>query len=161
MIIVRSRSRHLSKTALEKFLVRAQRAVRLKGPLSVLITSSREMRSLNRRFRGKNKATDVLSFPAAAIAKRESAGDLAISAEIAARNALALGHSVADEMRILLLHGVLHLAGYDHETDDGEMAEREASLRKALGLPAALIERAGSKAESKAAVGNLRSRRKS
>ena len=64
------------------------------------------------------------------------AGDLAISAEIAARNARRLGHSAADELKILILHGLLHLAGHDHETDGGEMARKEARLRRALGLAA-------------------------
>jgi len=101
------------------------------------------MRRLNRRFRGENTATDVLSFPSADGAG--SAGDVAISAEIAARNARHLGHSAADELKILVLHGMLHLAGYDHETDKGEMARKEAHLRRALGLPTALTERASAR----------------
>jgi ssRNA-specific RNase YbeY (16S rRNA maturation enzyme) len=68
-----------------------------------------------------------------------------VSADIAARNARALGHSVAEEVKILVLHGVLHLAGYDHESDSGQMAEKELRLRRKLGLPAALIERAAVK----------------
>ena len=68
-------------------------------------------------------------------------GDIAISAEVAARNALRLGHSAMEEMQILILHGLLHLAGYDHETDAGAMARKEARLRRAFGLPTALIER--------------------
>ena len=68
-------------------------------------------------------------------------GDIAISAEIAASNAGRLGHSAGDELKILILHGLLHLAGYDHETDAGEMAREEARLRRALRLPVALIER--------------------
>jgi probable rRNA maturation factor len=74
---------------------------------------------------------------------KEFAGDVAISAEIAARNARRLGHTVADEVRILTLHGVLHLAGYDHERDDGQMERKEQRLRKSLGLPVGLIERTG------------------
>jgi len=96
------------------------------------------MRSLNRRFRGKNKATDVLSFPSQAPGV---AGDIAISLEIAARNADALGHDLGTEVKILILHGMLHLAGYDHEIDDGEMQAREASLRRKFKLPVGLIER--------------------
>jgi probable rRNA maturation factor len=69
------------------------------------------------------------------------AGDVAISAEIAAQNARRLGHSLPEEIKILALHGVLHLAGYDHERDRGEMARKEEHLRKQLGLPVALIER--------------------
>ncbi len=75
------------------------------------------------------------------------AGDVAISAEIAARNARKLGHSTAEEVKILTLHGILHLAGYDHEEDAGNMARREQQLRKRLGLPAGLIERNGRFAE--------------
>ena len=113
---------------------------RLKKMVSVLVTTSRELQQLNRRFRGKNRPTDVLSFPAAqGIA--DFAGDVAISAEIAARNAAGLGHAAATEIKILALHGILHLAGYDHERDHGEMACKEAQMRKALGLPAGLIER--------------------
>jgi probable rRNA maturation factor len=66
---------------------------------------------------------------------------VAISAEIAAKNARRLGHAPKEEIKILALHGVLHLAGYDHERDQGEMARREEGLRKQLGLPVALIER--------------------
>jgi len=124
--------------ALGQFAARAQRAVGVRGDVDVLITSGTEMRRLNRRFLGKDKATDVLSFPST----DGTAGDIAIAAEVAARNARRLGHSVADEMRILILHGLLHLAGYDHETDAGKMAREEARLRRALGLPTALIERA-------------------
>jgi len=71
------------------------------------------------------------------------AGDIAISAEIAARNAKALGHSTADEIKTLALHGILHLAGYDHEQDNGAMAKQEEKLRRSLGLPVSLTERSG------------------
>jgi probable rRNA maturation factor len=107
----------------------------------MLVTSSRELRRLNRRFRSKDKPTDVLSFPATRFLSDHLAGDVAISAEIAARNARLLGHSTAEEIKILALHGVLHLAGYDHERDQGEMARTEQRLRKSLGLPQGLIER--------------------
>ncbi len=109
----------------------------------VLVTSSAAMRSLNRRFRRKNKPTDVLSFPApqAANAGKKFAGEIAISADIAARNALRLGHSLAAEIKILALHGVLHLAGFDHERDNGAMGRKETQLRRLLRLPTSLIER--------------------
>lgn len=107
---------------------------------NILVTTSRELQQLNRRFRGKNRSTDVLSFPAVpGIAN--FAGDVAISAEIAARNAAELGHTAAAEIKILALHGILHLAGYDHERDDGEMARKEDRMRKLLGLPVGLIGR--------------------
>ena len=99
------------------------------------------MKSLNRRFRRKTQPTDVLSFPAEPGARKQLAGEIAISAEIAAQNALALGHSPAEEVKILVLHGVLHLRGFDHECDNGQMAKREKQLRAILHLPDGLIER--------------------
>ena len=135
----------LKALLLEEFVARARREVKIDGCVSVLITKNREMLQLNRRFRGKNLATDVLSFPAASAG---FAGDIAISIDIAMRNAKALGHRVADEVRVLILHGVLHLAGYDHETDQGEMEEIERELRKKLGLPTGLIERTSSRDNS-------------
>jgi probable rRNA maturation factor len=107
----------------------------------VLITTSAEMKSLNRCFRGKDKPTDVLSFPAELDARKQLAGEIAISAEIATKNARSLGHSPAEEVKILVLHGVLHLRGYDHECDNGQMARREKQLRAKLHLPLGLIER--------------------
>src|SRR5215469_15265117 len=109
---------------LRRFLVRAQREMRLQGEVNVRITSDREMRRLNREFRGKDKPTDVLSFPASLNGKSELAGDIAISAEIAYANAGILGHPLEQELKILMLHGLLHLAGYNHETDQGEMASQ-------------------------------------
>ena len=93
------------------------------------------MREMNRRFRGKDRPTDVLSFP------RDEGGDIAICMEIAQENANRYRHPLSQELKILLLHGMLHLAGYDHETDDGEMAKREMKLRSRLKLPATLIDR--------------------
>jgi len=139
-LIVHSKVRGLGVRAVKQFAARARRAAGVRGEVGVLIASSAQMRRLNRRFRGKNVATDVLSFPANG--NIHFAGDIAISAEMGARNARRLGHSAADELKILILHGLLHLAGYDHETDAGAMARKEARLRRALGLPAALIERA-------------------
>ena len=141
MVIFRKRVAQLSERSLAGFVRRACEATKLRGEVNVLITGNREMRSLNARFRKKDKPTDVLSFPAEFPGEDQSAGDLAISAEIASQNARLLGHSPAEEIKILVLHGVLHLAGYDHETDDGQMARREIRLRKALKLPVGLIER--------------------
>jgi len=143
LVIFRQRVAGLSDTALAKFVARASHAVRLRGLVNVLVTGSRELRSLNRRFRGQDKPTDVLSFLPSPDFGNGLAGDIAISAEIAKQNARLLGHSSAQEIKILALHGVLHLAGYDHETDQGRMAGKEADLRRALGLPAGLIERNG------------------
>ena len=126
---------------LQRFLRIAQRSVGLAGEVNVRIASNREMRRLNREFRGKDKPTDVLSFPAFQNGKANLAGDVAISADIARMNAKELGHSLEEELNILLLHGLLHLAGHDHESDNGEMRRLEQKLRAKLNLPAGLIER--------------------
>lgn len=147
MIILRKPVTGLSETALASFVRRARSAARLKKPANILVTTDSELRKLNRRFRGKNRATDVLSFPASHDA-RDFAGDIAISAEIAACNAAKLGHTTAAEIKILALHGILHLAGYDHESDSGEMARKEERMRRHLGLPVGLIERNGTRAQA-------------
>jgi probable rRNA maturation factor len=134
----------LSKSGLTRFLNRARLAVGLAGEVDVLLADDATLKRLNRTYRGKNKATDVLSFPAAYnefAGADQTAGDLAISLETAVRQAAAYGHSLRDEVRILLLHGLLHLNGLDHETDKGEMAALEAELRSELRLPVTLIER--------------------
>ena len=141
MVILNQPVAGATESSLARFLSRAKRAVGLRGAVTVLITTSRELRALNRNFRHEDAATDVLSFPSDMIAPRHFAGDIAISADIAERNARRLGHPLADEVKILALHGLLHLAGYDHDSDHGEMARWEALLRKKLGLPVALIER--------------------
>ncbi len=109
--------------------------------MDILISSNKRLRDLNRRFRRKNRPTDVLSFP------RPSGGDIAISAQIALDNCRRYGHSLANELKILVLHGMLHLAGYDHESDNGRMARAESRLRSQLKLPASLIDRTRSGAE--------------
>jgi probable rRNA maturation factor len=141
LVILRKPVAGLSDTALAKFVARASRASKLEGAVNVLVTGSSELRSLNRRFRGKDQPTDVLSFPPGPCFVNGLAGDIAISADIAKQNARRLGHTAAQEIKILALHGVLHLVGYDHETDQGTMAVKETQLRRALGLPLGLIER--------------------
>ncbi len=144
MIILHKKIAGLSEPSLSRFVLRARQAVGLRGSVNVLVTTSSAMRSLNLQFRGQNKATDVLSFPAAssdANGKKAFAGEIAISAEIAAQSAAQLGHSVALEIKILALHGILHLAGFDHERDNGQMARKEAKCRRALRLPVSLTER--------------------
>jgi probable rRNA maturation factor len=144
VVILQKRIAGLSSSTLERFVLRARRAVRLRNPVNVLVTSSAELRSLNQRFRGANKPTDVLSFPAPPATRRQAkgvAGEVAISADIARANAGRLGHSVADEVKILVLHGILHLAGFDHERDNGRMARKESQLRLRLKLEGGLIER--------------------
>jgi probable rRNA maturation factor len=114
----------------------------------VLVTDNREIQVLNARFRKQKHPTDVLSFPPPEFSNG-FAGDIAISLDMAAGNARTLGHSVSDEICILILHGILHLAGYDHEDDKGEMAEKELALRRKLRLPAGLIERSSSQRTAK------------
>jgi probable rRNA maturation factor len=140
MIIVRKAVKGLSQSALSRYLTATQKAVGLRGEVNVLLTGSTELRALNSRFRRKNRPTDVLSFPPM-MATDELAGDVAISVEIATENSRQLRHTTADEVKILILHGVLHLAGYDHERDRGQMARMERTLRKELGLPVGLIQR--------------------
>ncbi len=130
-----------AKSGLTRFLRRAREVVGLAGAVEVLLTSDAEIKRLNRDFRGKNKPTDVLSFPAPEEIAAQHAGDLAISLDTAARQAESFGHSLGEEVRVLMLHGLLHLTGMDHEVDSGEMAAREAELRRELKLPATLIER--------------------
>jgi len=135
------RTLDLSRAGLSRFLRLAQTLVGLRGSVDVLLAGDRTLRRLNRDFRNKDKATDVLSFPTPAEIAKEFAGDLAISLDTARRQAEAHGHSLRDEVRVLLLHGLLHLNGMDHETDRGEMASREAALRTRLRLPNSLIAR--------------------
>jgi len=115
------------------------------------LISDSAMAQLNRRFRGKSGPTDVLSFPAKAIRPRRSlprrakhgnrtggaqeyVGDIALSPETARRNARRFSRSLPEELRILVLHGLIHLAGFDHETDEGQMERLERRLRRRLGL---------------------------
>lgn len=108
---------------------------------NVLLTDDRELRRLNRQFLGKDYATDVLSFRS-----QEGGawlGEMAISVERAEEQAARLGHSVEEEIGILMLHGALHLMGLDHEKDAGEMRRVESKWRRRLGLAAGLIERSG------------------
>jgi probable rRNA maturation factor len=143
-----------SRRTLARFLRLAQAAVGLRGQVSVLLTTDKAIRRLNRQFRGIDKATDVLSFPAASQQMGKSAGqrisgDVAISVDTARRQAIEQGHALAAEIKILMLHGLLHLAGYDHEADHGRMARRERLLRARLRLPQGLIERSGAGAKAR------------
>jgi probable rRNA maturation factor len=104
-----------------------------------LLTNNDELRRLNHEFRGKDEPTDVLSFPSASPAGE--LGDIAISVDRAQEQADSYGHALSAEVQILLLHGVLHLLGHDHETDRGRMRRLETKWRKEFGLPTGLIER--------------------
>src|ERR1041385_4410435 len=133
MVILEKKMDGAAVTELGRFVRKAQGLTRVRGEVSVLISGNARLQELNRRFRHKDKPTDVLSFP------RPSGGDIAISAQIAAENAQRYGHNLATELKILVLHGMLHLAGYDHESDNGRMARVESRLRSQLKLPASLI----------------------
>ena len=152
MVILQKKVAGLSELSLSRFMLRARQAAGLRGGVNVLVTTSSAMRALNSQFRGKHKPTDVLSFPASVdAAKRKNglAGEIAICAEIAAQSAARLGHSVALEIKILVLHGILHLAGFDHERDNGEMARKEAKCRRVLRLPLSLTERSAEEITTK------------
>jgi probable rRNA maturation factor len=109
-----------------------------RGHLTVAVATDARVRALNKRFRRKDKATDVLSFPAG---ERGELGDVVIAAGVARRQARAAGHSLQTELKVLALHGLLHLLGYDHETDDGRMLRAERRLRLKGGLREGLLER--------------------
>jgi probable rRNA maturation factor len=112
-----------------------------RGRVTIALVTDAVMRRLNRQYRGVDKATDVLSFPADASPKADFLGDLAIARGVSARQARAQGHSTRVEIRVLALHGLLHLLGYDHEVDAGEMARLEERLRRRAGVPSGLIGR--------------------
>ncbi len=136
----------LGKRDLNRFLDDATDALGLGGEFSVLLTGDKRLRALNLQFRGVDKPTDVLSFPAMPGAGNSPpGGDLAISLETASAQAADYGHSLQMEVKILILHGLLHLAGYDHERDRGQMRRRETVLRKKFALTAGLVERSASR----------------
>jgi probable rRNA maturation factor len=154
MILNRQRRVRIPVAELNRFLGAAQRRLRVPaGAVSVALVTDAEMKKWNRAFRGKNRATDVLSFPVDGPAKTKPKqsrrarakspsppptgrylGDVAIAPAVARQNARRFGRTFAAEMRILIVHGILHLLGYDHETDQGQMDRREARVRRDLGL---------------------------
>ena len=138
-ITYRRKPASLDLPALEAFAEVLLTRVARKKEFHCRITNDAELQSLNNQFRGKDYPTDVLSFPSG---EPGSLGDIALSLNRARAQARQFGHSVEDEIRILLLHAVLHLTGLDHETDSGEMKRAEIRWRRKLNLPAALIERA-------------------
>jgi probable rRNA maturation factor len=129
--------------------LRSAAPARARGQVTVALVSDVRMRQLNRRFRGQDHVTDVLSFPAgpptrygrASVPSNPPLGDIVIAAGRARRQAREAGHALGIELRVLALHGLLHLLGYDHERDSGEMARLERRLRRTNGLDAGLIER--------------------
>jgi probable rRNA maturation factor len=148
MILNRQRRVHLPLRGLEEFLARAQKRLRISpGAVTVCLVTDSEIARWNGSYRGKRGSTDVLSFRSdegfggqSNGAKRRGArhteylGDIAIAPAVARHNAQKLGRTLDSEMRILILHGLLHLMGYDHETDDGQMERRERRLRQELKL---------------------------
>jgi probable rRNA maturation factor len=161
--VVDGRGRAVRVPGLTRWLTRvAPRAAR--GEVTIALVSDAHIRSLNRTFRQKDMATDVLSFPTTSTAHRSRAvgrrskapdpartpwiadagsylGDIVIARRVAVRQAREAGHPLGTELRILALHGLLHLIGYDHEQDRGEMRRLEARLRRKGGVKAGLIER--------------------
>ena len=115
---------------------------RARGTVTVALTRDARVRALNRLYRQKDAPTDVLSFPAG---EPGVLGDVVIAAGVARRQAAAAGHPLSTELRVLALHGLLHLLGYDHERDDGQMARLERRLRRKGGLREGLIERVRSR----------------
>ena len=111
---------------------------RARGDMTVAIVPDARVRALNRRYRRRDAATDVLSFPSG---DKGFLGDVVIAAGVARRQAREAGHALQTELRVLALHGLLHLLGYDHERDDGRMRRLEQRLRRKGGLVAGLIER--------------------
>jgi len=142
-VTFRRASSYLRRAPVERFARKLQSEVAKGRAFDCLITGDAELRRLNREFRGKDCATDVLSFPAQAgrPALRACLGDIAISAARARAQAREYGHTAEQEIQILMLHGVLHLLGMDHETDGGRMARAEKRWRARLSLPNGLIER--------------------
>lgn len=143
----RQRGVRVDLASLETFFRKTVRQIGLRfARASVCFITDREMARLNGKYRRKNRTTDVLSFPseertkprtlrqATAALRGEFLGDIAISPKVARKNAKLFGRTTTEEIRVLLLHGILHLMGYDHENDRGEMGRVEAKLRRRLRL---------------------------
>jgi probable rRNA maturation factor len=130
VLLSRQRRRRIDGTRLRRLLEKAAEALGVKGEVSLVLAGDRLLHRLNREYRGKDRPTDVLSFPGDG--GEAGLGDVVISVETAARNARALGRILAPELDVLALHGFLHVLGYDHEADDGTMDRLERRLRKRL-----------------------------
>jgi probable rRNA maturation factor len=136
------RGRPIKAGGLGRWLARAAPSA-ASGIVSIALIPDATMRRLNRSYRRSDRPTDVLSFPAGAVSRGRPRrlGDIAIARGVAARQARLFGHTQAVEWRVLALHGLLHLLGYDHDTDRGEMSRLEERLRRRAGLPAGLTAR--------------------
>ena len=141
LVLYEVRTPGLKRREMEAYARRLRGEVAGGRPFCCLVTSDEELQRMNREFLGKDYATDVLSFPSGDEAG--GLGDIAISWQRAQEQSEGEGHDTGMELRVLLLHGVLHLLGYDHETDRGRMKRAEGKWRRSLGLAGGLIERAG------------------
>ncbi|MFK5976775.1 MAG: rRNA maturation RNase YbeY [Sulfurovum sp.] len=110
--------------------------------IELIITNNEDIRELNREYRGKDSPTDVLSFPLEQYSDNMPLGSIIISADYVINKASEFDHTVQDELLLLFIHGVLHLLGYDHEVDDGEMRAKEVEIIESFSLPESLIVRA-------------------
>ena len=131
VLLNKQRRRRIHEGRLRRVLRGAARALRVSGEVALVFAGDQTLHRLNRTYRGKDKPTDVLSFPGPG--GREGLGDIVISVETAQRNARAVGRPLPRELEVLALHGFLHVLGYDHETDDGTMDRLERRLRRELG----------------------------
>jgi len=158
IVLFRRAPAELNRRSLERFARTLRGEVAKGAGFNCLVTGDGEMRRLNREFLGKDYPTDVLSFPVGQASwPVGQLGEIAISAARARRQSAAFGHSLEDEVRILMLHGLLHLLGMDHESDRGRMARAEVRWRERLGLPAGLIERAAGGSRGTRAARGVRS----
>ena len=139
LILNRQRKYRIQVSSLSRFLLRLSLRLRISDKeCVVLLTNDRTIRRLNQRFRNKDKATDVLSFPGSVSPdeglsfENDYLGDIIISVERAQRQALAKRHNLERELRILVIHGMLHLLGHDHEIDRGQMRRKELRLQREL-----------------------------
>jgi len=152
VLLNRQRRRSIDAARVRRVLRRAARALGVSGEVALVFAGNRTLRRLNRTYRGKDNPTDVLSFPGPGLEHEGPAsarsggrgggargrgpldlGDIVISVQKAERNARALGRTLPRELDVLALHGLLHVLGYDHETDDGTMDRLERRLRRRLG----------------------------
>jgi len=130
VLVEKQRRRRTSPARLRRVLRGAAAILRVRGEVAVVLAGDGLLRRLNRDYRGKDRPTDVLSFPGDG--GESGLGDVVISVATAERNARGLGRTLLQELDVLALHGFLHVLGYDHETDDGTMDRLEARLRKRL-----------------------------
>jgi probable rRNA maturation factor len=130
VVLNRQRRRRIDAPRLRRVLRGAGHSLGVGGEVAVVLAGDKLLRRLNRQYRGKDRPTDVLSFPGEG--GEEGLGDVVISVPTAERNARRQGHRLPRELDILALHGFLHVLGYDHETDQGQMDRLEGRLRRSL-----------------------------